>query len=263
MGIFEIFFKNELSNYEEYISIIEELCILFLERQDVTIKGFQAYLEKEINPNLHEFYEELVSKRILKDIRKKSTTFFYDKMGEYLFAKVFLQDKLVEISLDNKIEEILKIINNANNISFKIFLINALRYFLALLDTKDIKECLTSNNIVLQSLTREALSERGGLDFEEKYLDDPFLLSISLSDTNNHQKIYDTLIKKENLYLSSFPINMISSREPSTLKRFILFMISTINDFDDERYRNNLILIFNCIKRRTWTVFSELLGHFS
>lgn len=247
LGIFESFFKNELSNYEEYISIIEELCILFLEKQDITIKGFQAYLEKKINPNLHEFYEELVSKRILKDIRKKSTTFFHDKMGEYLFAKVFLQYKLVEISLDNIIEEILKIIDNSDNISFKIFLINALRYFLALLDTKDIKKCLASNNIALQSLTRESLSERGGLDFEEKYLDDPFLLSISLSDINNHQKIYDTLNKKENLYLSIFPINMISSRDPSILKKFILFMISTINDFDEQKYRNNLILIFNSI----------------
>ena len=247
LSIFESFFESEISEYEEYLSLIEELCILFLERQDITIKGFQAYLENEVNPNLREFYEELVYKKILKDIRKKSTTFFYDKMGEYLFAKVYLQFKLVATDLDTIIKEILENIDNSNNISFKIFLINALRYFLALLDVKDIKWCLNSNSITIQNLMREALSEIGKLDFENSYSNDPFLFSICLQDQRNHQKIHNLLIEDENIYLSLFPINTISSKEPSVLKSFIIFSIDNIKDFSQGRNRNSLILIFNSI----------------
>ena len=67
LNIFEKFYEHEISISEEYITIIEELCILFLEKQDITIKGFQAYLENQINPNLYESYEELVYKKVLKE----------------------------------------------------------------------------------------------------------------------------------------------------------------------------------------------------
>lgn len=247
LNIFENFYKNEIAISSEYISTIEEFCQLLFENKKLMVKGFYAHLEYKINSKLVDVYEDLVYKRIFKDIRRIKTTFFFDKMGEYLFAKIYLHSKLTEKDLFTLLDELVCEVKSTNDIAFKIFLINSLRYFIATLNEHDINECLHSKNIEFQTLTREAVSEKGKLVFIDSYLKDPFLFSMTLLDHNNYKKIYDSLVQSENLYLFMCPINMISSREPTALKEFILFCIDNILLSTEDKQRNSLILIFNSI----------------
>jgi hypothetical protein len=246
LDIFEQFYDKEIAISEKYVSVIEELCELFYERKSIEIKGFRAYLEREINPELNESYEELNNKQILKDIRKKATTFFYDKMGEYLFAKLYLTQLAKESTLESFLDTMIQEIKATEKLSFKIFLVNALRYFLALLEMKDIQHCIASKNLAIRTLTKEALSEKRKLIFKQEYLSDPFLFSIMLLDSENYHALFNHLIGHENLYLSHSPINILSTREPYVLKEFILFIMASIPTTAVEQ-RNALILLLNAL----------------
>jgi len=179
-----------------------------------------------------ENFQYLVSKGILfykKDEFKELITIHNEILNEFLYAKIFLVSKLSNFK---EIISYFKTILKIDNYKFKVFSINTLRYFLAFNKESIILKLLTSDDISLQYLAKEALSLKKKLSFNKDFLEDYFLMAIMLLDSNNFKKIYNTFKNRTiNIdYLDNLSFYIAANRYKKNFKKFVEYSIEKSSD---------------------------------
>ena len=182
----------------------------------------------------------------LIEVRKKFTKFSLESLGEYVFAKIFLED----MCNDHSTEEIIKLfvgelLDQDVPYGYKVFINSSLRYFISMRSDDELGEIMS--NKVFQALAREAISQRCGITFNDTYMKDEFLISMMLMNPSNYERIFEIIVKSENIYLERFPLNLLAIKEPSRMKDFIEFTLEKSFVMQDLNRRNVYILLFNSL----------------
>ena len=154
-------------------------------------------------------------------------------LNEFLFAKIYLsKSKLKDIKNLDTQKTFENFVNSIKNIPFKIFMINSMRFYIAIQKIQAIENLLDSSNNFIKYLTREALTERLELPFNEKYMEDYFLMAVMLLNEKNFEKIYNAFeSNKFNIdSLDNLSFYIAANRYKKDFKKFVEYSIEKISD---------------------------------
>lgn len=234
--------KINCINYHNKIEILNDFTNKFI--NDKNIKKLKKILLKMyknetliINENLEkDEFNEIFDFKIYSN----RITFKNEIIGEFLFAKYILEFE----KLDDYLDKFKKIKNNI----FKVFFLNSIRFLIALQTEEEIIKLLNSNDIK-NSLAKEALSEKRKLSFNEKFLDDPFLIYIMLLDKKNFEKIYSYFTTSNNDYtnVQFLPFHAIANKEKKIFEKFLLQYMNSLSENDVKFHGKKSYFLFALI----------------
>lgn len=179
----------------------------------------------------------LTENDILIENDSAKVSFRNDIFAEYTFARLYLQDALfadIESDWPHEVFPFLRRLIDEwraispERLSYKVFFLGALKFFVAMRTDSQIDELLSSGDEPIAQLAKDAIYSRKDLTFSPAHAGDAFLASVAMHRRDNYGPLLDAIERSAGRG-PTFPLNIASKLFPATLLDFLQYIAREVS----------------------------------
>ncbi|HEY0370605.1 MAG TPA: SIR2 family protein, partial [Thermoanaerobaculia bacterium] len=238
-ALFDALYKHKVdSRPSAWRRVLFKLCRQIHQRNVVAVPDFGESLRNEEERALR----SLIGDEILTENDQAKVSFRFDTFAEYTFARLYLQDALLEEIDSEWPTEIVPFLQRligewctttAEHLSYRIFLLGAMKFLVAMRSDGEINELLSSGDFQIAQLARDAVYSRKDLAFVPAFADDAFLVSVAMHRSENYVALLRAIEGSAGRG-TTFPLNIASKLFPATLLDFLQYIARQVSRSDSQ-----------------------------